>query len=258
MATIGEKDLLQISSENKLILQLHQSVWESTRIWQQNIVQYVAILVSVGAVMGWGLQCPGQRLFLATLVSQGAFLWILFITIEGAYQYRVAQAISSTIERNHAPGIFPTNQILCSDKRILPQAYYKFPTQFGMPELFLINFWTFYAFFLSLPLVDAYFFNGHEFCHNLLPVTAVILLLGFSLICLQEFSGPCLICCDGSCGSKTEACLAVIVFAPFFFLMYAAFQPGTALSAVSAIGSLLLLCFYCARKKKFSKDFGNG
>ncbi|MDE1977134.1 MAG: hypothetical protein KGI84_07745, partial [Elusimicrobia bacterium] len=211
--------------EERLISQLHRSVWEDVRIGRQTLVQYIAVLVSVLAVMGWGLKgaCPNytcsgpcpDRLLLATLVSQGALLWILFITIEGAYQYRVSQAISSAIERNHASEVFP-KEASCACKRILPPGYYLFPPKFNLPELFQINFWAFYALFLSLPLIEAYFIRHAPHCRLTVVIAALLDILGLSLVAIQKFCKTFSGCCSKSCGSQEDALIALAVFAPFF------------------------------------------
>lgn len=81
-----------------LVDELYQSIWAGTRAHESNIVQYIAGLISVIAVEVWGLQHQ-EFLLWTTVIAQVAMLWILFVTVESGYKYRVFQGISNRIEK---------------------------------------------------------------------------------------------------------------------------------------------------------------
>ena len=122
----------------EIVKELHRSVWDDIRSWHRSVIECVAVLVTVTAVMGYALG-HNEHVFLATVVSQLAFIWILLVIIEAGHKYRVAQAISSNIEAEYACGL----------KGILPSSFSK--PGYGLPEIYKVHTIIFGIYFSFLP-----------------------------------------------------------------------------------------------------------
>lgn len=155
---------------NHLIAQLHQSIWEGIRGWEKNIIQYIIILITIIAIVGYAffnIEEKAYLIFPATIVSQLALLWILLINREAAYQYRSLQAISARIEKE-----FPELS------KFIPESYRK--VTFKKPDIYNIHAWSFFIllFLLNLLWIFLVFYWKQEvwkFCFVLLADSLVII-----------------------------------------------------------------------------------
>lgn len=151
-----------------IIDELHSNLWANVRNWQSNIVQYLLVLISIIGIEISGLYYnDGEFLFYTTVASQIALIWILFVIMESAHQYRVFQRISANIERDHAGGL----------KGILPTSFIN--PKHNLPEIYWIHFALFYIYLIFVSIL--YFCRGKDkTCWNC-AIIAVILFIGLVL-----------------------------------------------------------------------------
>ena len=181
---------------------LYESIWKSRIEWQKDIIQYILVVVGVFTVMKYGIE--HQHLFVATILSQLAILWIIAVIIAASYSYRQHQLISSRLEI-----INELNKSPC----VLPWSFnsIKNPKPFSLPEIYKIHF----AFFSVLLLVVSGYYvkyslsklSGFTVASIVYAIWAVLFVSIVLLIIIQK---KCLNCCNSQ---KVFFIVLLMVFA---------------------------------------------
>lgn len=134
---------------NEIVSQLHQSVWQNVRTEKSSMVQYLATLVSVGALLGYGnnaVQSNPNMWSLCVLSAQLIFLWIMIVIVENGYAYRLYQSLSIKVEKSYASEL----------DKVFPKGYQEFKCE--LPDIYLwhlavtLLLFTIVSFVVDLPI----------------------------------------------------------------------------------------------------------
>lgn len=219
---------------------LYNSVWSSIRSWHRGMIECIAILVTVTAVMAYALAC-NKHVFLATIVSQLAFIWIILVIIEAGHNYRTLQAISSNIERKYACGL----------QEILPPSFLR--PGHNLPEVYKVHFIAFGIYFSFLPWVYVHWARTTD-CPVELDVALRLGVAGIILALLLS-------ALHFSLMSKLKD-IFVCIFAPFLIVAAAALAilglrelPARTIEVFGlwAIGLVLFYAYHRSRREKFNE-----
>ena len=256
------EEFLEKNCESKilnLIDNIHREVWSLTESLDRNMASYIATLFTVTAVMMYSLN-TGKYLFLATIISQLALLWILAIIIESGYTYRYLQAISANIEKK-----FGGERKKCNWHGILPSSFQE--RKYGLREIHKIHFALFGTYFSILPWVFFVYGQPEE---NWLIGFCIVLLITVLVISLAILLCRCFIKTIEKSNElkKDENCTYIlIIFLPFIICWILYFYPcikflcaqsnmeKVVIFLIWMFGVFTLFLYSKIRKENFYKNF---